>query len=187
MVRPGLPRRGPPTGAGPAKAGASVLLLLLATTFGISISAQSPAPASTVSALPEGPGADVLRARCLSCHGSDLIASQKLSEAGWGRELDKMVRWGATVSEADRPTLLGYLSTHFAPVPVASHDRVAEGEAVFKRACLMCHGADLTEQQRLSPTGWTREVEKMMRWGAVVSDAEKPALVDFLSSRFPVR
>jgi mono/diheme cytochrome c family protein len=110
-----------------------------------------------------------------------------LNDAGWGREIDKMVRWGATVSDADRPALLAYLTTHFAPVPVASHGRAGEGEAVFKRACLTCHGADLTEQQRLSPTGWTREVEKMMRWGAVVSDAEKAALVDFLSARHPVR
>ena len=98
-----------------------------------------------------------------------------------------MVRWGATVSETDRPALLGYLAAHFSPVPAASHSRAGEGETVFKRACLTCHGADLTEQQRLSPTGWTREVEKMMRWGAVVSEAEKPALVDFLSTRYPMR
>jgi len=151
------------------------------------LSAQAPAPGNAASVLPDGAGAEVLRARCMSCHGSDLITSQKLNEAGWGREIDKMVRWGATVSEADRPALLSYLSTHFAPVPVASHSRAAEGETVFKRACLTCHGADLTEQQRLAPTGWTREVEKMMRWGAVLSEAEKPALVDFLSTRYPMR
>ncbi len=169
---------------GRASASARALLLLLPLAVAAA-SAQTPAVA--VGAGPDGAGAEVLRARCLSCHGSDLIASQKLSEAGWGRELDKMVRWGATLSETDRPVLLGYLSAHFAPVPMAGHGRVAEGEAVFRRACLMCHGADLTEQQRLSPTGWTREVEKMMRWGAVVGDMEKSALVDFLSTRYPVR
>ena len=40
---------------------------------------------------------------------------------------------------------------------------------------------------RLTPTGWTREVEKMMRWGATVSDAEKAALVAFLAARYPSR
>ena len=184
MVITGLPRRGSRPATRRAKAGVALIALIVAT---LRLSAQSPAPGSTASALPEGPGAEVLRARCMSCHGTDLIVSQKLSEAGWGREIDKMVRWGATVSETDRPALLAYLTSHFAPVPVASHTRAAEGEAVFKRACLVCHGADLSEQQRLSPGAWTREVEKMMRWGAVVSDAEKPALVDFLSSRFPVR
>ena len=203
MVRPTVRAPRPHGRAWPGTIGvAAALLLLLA-----GVSAQSPVPAGAApaqspvpaapaqsaqpagigSALPGGAGADVLRARCMSCHGSDLIASQKLSEAGWGREIDKMVRWGATVSEADRPILLGYLATHFAPVPVTSHGLAAQGEAVFKRACLTCHGADLAEQQRLSPTGWTREVEKMMRWGAVVSDADKPALVDFLSTHYPVR
>jgi hypothetical protein len=45
----------------------------------------------------------------------------------------------------------------------------------------------LSEGQRLTHTGWTREVEKMMRWGATVADAEKGALVDYLATRFPPR
>jgi len=164
------------------------LLLALALAAFSTGPAMAQAPAASSSAmLPEGPGADTLRARCLGCHGADLITSQRLSDAGWGREIDKMVRWGATVSESDRPALQRYLATHFAPAPVTSHSSDAAGEAVFKRACLSCHGADLTEQQRLSPTGWTREVEKMIRWGAVVSETDKPALVEFLASRYPVR
>jgi mono/diheme cytochrome c family protein len=148
--------------------------------------AQAPSSPSSA-ALPEGPGAETVKARCLGCHGVDLIDSQRLSDAGWGREIDKMVRWGATVSEAERAGLQAYLAAHFAPRPAVSHSRAAEGEGVFARACLACHGADLSEQQRLSPAGWTREVEKMMRWGAVVSETDKPALVDFLASRYPVR
>jgi mono/diheme cytochrome c family protein len=166
-----------------AKGWASILLSMLVA----GLSAQTPASGGAPPDLPDGIGAEVVRARCMSCHGSDLITSQKLTEAGWGREIDKMVRWGATVSDADRPALLAYLTTNFTPVPAASHSRAAEGEAVFKRACLTCHGADLTEQQRLSATGWTREVEKMMRWGAVVNEVEKAALVDFLATRYPMR
>lgn len=73
-----------------------------------------------------------------------------------------------------------------APAPMPSHDvpGIAEGEAVFQRACTSCHGNDLVEQQRLTPAGWTREVEKMMRWGARVPDTEKDVLVRFLSSRY---
>jgi mono/diheme cytochrome c family protein len=137
-------------------------------------------------ALPAGDGVRIAQTRCLSCHDADLITSQRLSEAGWGRELDKMVRWGATVPDTERPALVAYLARHFAVAPAVSHDAV-DGEAVFTRACLQCHGADLTEQQRLTPTGWTREVEKMMRWGATISDAEKAALVAFLAARYPNR
>jgi mono/diheme cytochrome c family protein len=140
-------------------------------------------------ALPAGAGAEIVRARCLSCHGADLITSQRLSDAGWGREIDKMVRWGARVDEAERPPLQAYLARHFtpAPPPVPAQAAATNGEATFTRACLTCHGRDLTEQQRLTPAGWTREVEKMMRWGAQVSEAEKAALVQYLASRHGVR
>ena len=47
------------------------------------------------SALREGPGADVVRTRCLTCHQEDIIRQQRLTHQGWEREVDKMVRWGA--------------------------------------------------------------------------------------------
>jgi cytochrome c5 len=61
------------------------------------------------------------------------------------------------------------------------------GAATYKRACMICHEADIIEQQKLTPTGWTRSVEKMMRWGAQVGDADKQALVDYLAARFGPR
>lgn len=144
-----------------------------------SLSAQQP--------LPAGKGADVLKARCLSCHDADIITSQKLSLTGWTNSVSKMVRWGATITPEERDVLQPYLAQHFPPKPVASHPSTDAGAATFKKVCLTCHDADIVEQQRLTPTGWTRSVEKMMRWGAVVTDAEKQPLVDYLASRFGPR
>ena len=138
-------------------------------------------------ALPAGAGADVLKQRCVSCHESDIIMSQRLSLTGWTRSVDKMVRWGATITPAEREGLQPYLAAHFAPGPAASHATPDAGAASYKRACLTCHDADIIEQQKLSRTGWTRSVEKMMRWGATISDAEKAPLVDYLSSRYGPR
>ena len=138
--------------------------------------------------LPAGPGADEVTRRCITCHETDLIAQQRLSTAAWGREVDKMTRWGAPVEAAERDPLIAYLARHFAPAPLASIPAPgAEGENTFKRACLVCHEADLVEGQRLGRPAWMREVEKMMRWGAGVSDEEKTALVDYLAGRFPPR
>jgi cytochrome c5 len=131
--------------------------------------------------LPEGAGADLVRTRCLACHEADLIVQQRLSQAGWERELDKMIRWGAVIDASERAPLVAYLARHFAPKPAASH--APAGEATYKRACLTCHDGDLVDQQRLTRTGWTREVEKMIRWGATVSESEREALVDYLLSR----
>jgi mono/diheme cytochrome c family protein len=135
--------------------------------------------------LPAGPGQDVAKARCLSCHQADLIQQQRLSKAGWTREVDKMVRWGATVDATDKDPLIDYLTRHFGPAPVPSHEAagISAGEAVFQRSCLSCHGRDLVEQQRLARPAWVREVDKMIRWGATVPDADKDALVDFLTAR----
>ncbi len=134
--------------------------------------------------LPAGAGAEVLKQRCVSCHDSDIITSQKLSLTGWTRSVDKMVRWGASIAPAEREVLQPYLAAHFAPRPAASHASSEVGAAAYKRACQSCHDPDIIEQQKLTRTGWTRSVEKMMRWGATVSDTEKEPLIDYLASRY---
>src|SRR5262245_13462447 len=137
--------------------------------------------------LPEGPGAAVVKSRCVVCHESDIITSQKLSLAGWTRSIDKMVRWGSSITPEERETLQPYLAEHFGPALAKSPAAAGAGEATYRRACLVCHDADIIAQQKLSKTGWTRSVEKMMRWGAAVSDADKDALVDYLAANHPPR
>jgi len=138
--------------------------------------------------LPAGPGREIVTTRCLSCHEADLIVQQRLTRTGWGRELDKMARWGALIEAQEREPMLDYLSAHFAPRPAAAHIVATAGtEETYKRACLTCHEDDLIEAQRLARAGWVREVDKMIRWGAVVSDSEKDPLIDYLAARFPVR
>jgi cytochrome c2 len=131
---------------------------------------------------PNGSGAAIAAARCLSCHEADLIESQRLSRAGWTREIDKMIRWGALVTEAEREPLTAYVSERIPSAPASS--RLRSGEAVNNAACLACHEADLIQQQRLSRPAWVREVDKMIRWGAPVPPADKDVLVDYLAAKF---
>ena len=65
--------------------------------------------------LPAGAGADVLKQRCVSCHESDIITSQRLSLAGWTRSVEKMMRWGATISDAEKEPLVEYLAARYGP------------------------------------------------------------------------
>lgn len=51
-------------------------------------------------------------------------------------------------------------------------------------ACTECHEARIILQQRLSKAAWTKEVDKMTRWGAVVDPADRDALIDYLSTNF---
>lgn len=166
-----------------------VLALVLVAVGTASIGAQE---------LPPGAGVEVVRAKCTACHAADLIVSQRLSPPGWTRELDKMVRWGAVLTEGERAAIQQYLEAHFpasrtaraspgAGAGGAASARASAGAAVFERACRGCHERDLVESQRLTRAGWQREVEKMMRWGATLSEDDKTALVDYLAVHYPWR
>ena len=57
-------------------------------------------------------------------------------------------------------------------------------QAKMNTACLECHDARIIVQQRLSKASWTKEVDKMVKWGAVVDANDRDALIDYLSTNF---
>lgn len=58
-------------------------------------------------------------------------------------------------------------------------------EPKVRTACTECHDSQMLLQQRLSKGTWTKEVDKMIRWGAVVDPKDHDAIVDYLSTNFP--
>ena len=48
---------------------------------------------------------------CIACHSLRIVHSQRLSRAGWNKELDKMTGWGTKIAERD--ALLEYLVANF--------------------------------------------------------------------------
>src|ERR1051325_4614787 len=58
-------------------------------------------------------------------------------------------------------------------------------EPKVRTACAECHDAQMLLQQRLSRGAWTKEVDKMVRWGAVVDPKDRDAIIDYLSTNFP--
>ena len=58
-------------------------------------------------------------------------------------------------------------------------------QAKARTACMECHDARITLQQRLDKGAWTREVDKMIRWGAVVDPKDRDAMIDYFSANFP--
>jgi mono/diheme cytochrome c family protein len=65
-------------------------------------------------------------------------------------------------------------------------DPLPAGDAREKAAsaCLACHGARIIVQQRLSKAAWTKEVDKMTKWGAEVDPKDRDVLIDYLSGNF---
>ncbi|MEP6993525.1 MAG: cytochrome c [Acidobacteriota bacterium] len=55
---------------------------------------------------------------------------------------------------------------------------------VADQACLNCHSADITLQQRLTQKQWTAAIDKMVRWGAPLPEDKKDALIAYLVEHF---
>jgi len=58
-------------------------------------------------------------------------------------------------------------------------------QAKVQTACTECHDASIIRQQRLSEKSWTKEVDKMIKWGALVDPADRTAFIKYLSESFP--
>jgi mono/diheme cytochrome c family protein len=52
------------------------------------------------------------------------------------------------------------------------------------KVCAACHQSAVVVQQRLSKAAWTKEVDKMTKWGAQVDPADRDAIIDYLSVNF---
>ena len=57
-------------------------------------------------------------------------------------------------------------------------------EALILAHCSVCHTPDLISQQRLPPERWTATVEKMVHWGAELTNDEAAVLIRYLTARY---
>jgi cytochrome c5 len=87
----------------------------------------------------------------------------------------------ASAATKKRPSYdpsLPVLGTRFHSLPAGG------GKQIVEASCLPCHSADMLVQQRLTEKQWTAEVDKMIRWGAVMKESDKPAIVAYLAKNF---
>jgi len=98
-----------------------------------------------------------------------------------------MIAWGAIVDLSERETLVDYLEVHFGQrtLPTTPALSGQPGMEIVTVRCLTCHDTRLIEQQRLTAAGWAAEVEKMVRWGATLTEPERAVLIDFLAGSTP--
>jgi len=89
-----------------------VVALLIASFAAV---AQQAAAVKTTGELPPGPMQAKATTSCLECHEARIILQQRLSKGAWGKEVDKMIKWGAVVDANDREALIDYLSSNFNP------------------------------------------------------------------------
>jgi hypothetical protein len=82
--------------------------------------------------------------------------------------------------------MLAFLSVGFAFAGGSIIQELPTGAMQEKAAaaCSSCHEARIIVQQRLGKPAWTKEVDKMIKWGAEVDPKDRDALIDYLSTNF---
>lgn len=88
-------------------------VLIVAAMFRLTALSQN--PVKLTEDLPPGPMQAKATTSCTECHEARIIVQQRLSKAAWGKEVDKMVKWGAVVDTGDHDALIDYLSANFNP------------------------------------------------------------------------
>lgn len=70
---------------------------------------------TTFKPLPPGPARPAVEASCYPCHSADIMVQQRLTEKQWTATVEKMIRWGAVVKDADKTAMIAYLAKNFGP------------------------------------------------------------------------
>lgn len=98
--------------------------------------------------LPDGPGRDLVYARCQTCHDLQyVVESEGLPKAAWSDLLVTMYGYGLRIPDDEKTKIAAYLSTYLGPnppkaaAPVPADAPAADGAKVFAANCTACHRA----------------------------------------------
>jgi DMSO/TMAO reductase YedYZ molybdopterin-dependent catalytic subunit len=87
----------------------------VAQPVAVTIAAQAPSnPRAETSISPED-YPEGYRAACFGCHDEHMMQQQRLTNAQWDREINKMTGWGASVPPQDREAIVKYLADRYKP------------------------------------------------------------------------
>jgi hypothetical protein len=142
---------------------------------------------------PDGPAWEVLRKKCIDCHGIDDYAFYAQDRAAWQKLIASNHKLGeAVLTETEQNILLDWLVSKFGPdtkpfprtyVPpeITTFFSDPEARRLMNRACTKCHGMDRIETARNAEEGWRVTLVDMRERGAQLSDQELEQLVEWLA------
>ena len=168
------------------KFGKATMLWIALTVLSAAIAFGHPGGAPVQqSRFPEGAGRAILERACGSCHDAGAITTSHFATPGEYKDIiDAMIGSGAQVSETEKPVLVDYLFTNFGKKPeagAAPATAADPGKAILEAACTVCHGLDgLANHSYTSKEPYQSLVDNMIAYGASVTDAQKPVLVEYM-------
>lgn len=76
--------------------------------------AQTSDPASM---LPDGPGKQVVVAKCTQCHGQEMFALSRKTPDDWDQTITKMTSNGLVITDEEYEVIMDYLTKNLGPLP----------------------------------------------------------------------
>jgi cytochrome c2 len=83
-----------------------------ATLRALAVTAALAGPAVAQDALPEGPGKAAVTEACTQCHDISTVTAQRRGPDDWADVLDRMVGFGASLSETKKAEIQAYLNAN---------------------------------------------------------------------------
>jgi cytochrome c5 len=134
--------------------------------------------AQRAAAAQDEKGERILNVSCGGCHDLRPVQASAKDREGWNEVVQNMLQKGADVADADLPVLLDYLVEHHGPMPDG------KGKDVVLNVCTMCHDLSRIKRGHRSPEEWEETLNSMLNEGAPLSDADYPAVLQYLSKNF---
>jgi competence protein ComEA len=115
----------------------AVLSLLLISSIFSAAHAQSAPPPSM---LPDGPGKQIVVAKCTQCHGPEMFALSRKTADDWDAVITKMTSNGLVITDEEYAVIMDYLTKNLGPLPAKINVNKATAAELQK-------GLDLTDAE----------------------------------------
>jgi mono/diheme cytochrome c family protein len=159
--------------------------------------------AGAAPAAAEDPGKAILEAGCTSCHGLEPLANHVYdTKEPYETLIRNMVAYGAPVTDAQVGPLAEYMLKTYGKKPAAAAApaagnapaaaaapaapaSAAAGKAILEAGCTSCHGLEgLANHVYTTKEPYESLVRNMIAYGAPVTDAQVPVLVDYMFATY---
>ena len=137
--------------------------------------------------LPPGDGRVLLDRACGGCHRAAAVGTHHFAtRADYAELVTRMVGKGAPLSEREAEVLVDYLFDNLRIKPEPPVETA--GLAILERACTTCHSLNGIENYAYNTEDPYQElVSTMVSYGAMLSDAEKTTLIQYLFATYGKR
>ena len=123
-----------------------------------------------------------LDAACATCHDLSAVQPGLYTMAEWQATIDRMLGYGASLTAEQNDSILAFLATDAPAADEGGGVDPAAAQAVLNSACATCHDLSGVEPGVYTGAEWTDTINRMLGYGASVSEEQFELLLDFLAT-----